>query len=187
MAKSGSISGNIEKVTSKSAEASTIDAFDLIGNKLDPEMVGSIGYKRYEVNAFGKRIREISISQGESGKTFKTTLDLELQKFSTKLLKDKAGSVCVMDIYKGDIVIMASSPIFDPNKFVHGISQKDWKQLTQHRGKPLVNKAMSGLYPPGSTIKTLVTISALENDVVNPKMIQQCKGHIELLRYFGCR
>jgi penicillin-binding protein 2 len=76
-------------------------------NKLDPEMVGSIGYKRYEVNAFGKRIREISISQGQSGKTFKTTLDLELQKFSTKLLKDKAGSVCVMDIYKGDIVIMA--------------------------------------------------------------------------------
>jgi len=149
-------------------------------NKLDPEMVGSIGYKRYEVNAFGKRIKEISISQGESGKTFKTTLDLELQKLSTKLLKDKTGSVCVMDIYKGDIVIMASSPTFDPNKFVHGISQKDWKQLTQHRGKPLVNKAMSGLYPPGSTIKTLVTISALENDVVNPKMVQQCKGHIEL-------
>ena len=149
-------------------------------NKLDPEMVGSIGYKRYEVNAFGKRIKEISISQGQPGKTFKTTLDLELQQFSTKLLKDKAGAVCVMDIYKGDIVIMASSPTFDPNKFVHGISQKDWKQLTQHRDKPLVNKAVSGLYPPGSTIKTLVTISALENDVVNPKMIQQCKGHIEL-------
>jgi len=149
-------------------------------NKLDPKMVGSIGYKRYEVNAFGKRIREISINQGQSGKTFKTTLDLELQKFSTKLLKDKAGSVCVMDIYKGDIIIMASSPTFDPNKFVHGISQKDWKQLIQHRDKPLVNKAISGLYPPGSTIKTLVTISALENDVVNPKMVQQCKGRIEL-------
>jgi len=149
-------------------------------NKLDPEMVGSIGYKRYEVNAFGKRIKEISISQGQSGKTFKTTLDLELQKFSTKLLKDKAGSVCVMDIYKGDIIVMASSPTFDPNKFVHGIGQKDWKQLIQHRDKPLVNKAVSGLYPPGSTIKTLVAISALENDVVNPKMVQQCKGHIEL-------
>jgi len=149
-------------------------------NKLDPEMVGSIGYKRYEVNAFGKRIREILISQGQSGKTFKTTLDLKLQKFSTELLKKKAGSVCVMDIYKGDVVIMASSPTFDPNKFVHGIGQKDWKQLIQHRDKPLVNKAVSGLYPPGSTIKTLVTISALENDVVNPKMVQQCKGYIEL-------
>ena len=149
-------------------------------NKLDPEMVGSIGYKRYEVNAFGKRIREISISQGQSGKTFKTTLDLELQKFSTKLLKDKAGSVCVMDIYKGDVVVMASSPTFDPNKFVHGIGQKDWNQLIQHRDKPLMNKAVSGLYPPGSTIKILVTISALENDVVSPKMVQQCKGYIEL-------
>ena len=137
-------------------------------------ILGSIGYKRYEVNAYGKRIREISIGQGQSGKTFKTTLDLEIQKLSTKLLKDKAGSICVMDIYKGDIVIMASSPTFDPNKFVHGINQKDWNQLIQHRDKPLVNKAISGLYPPGSTIKTLVTISALENDVVNPKMVLQC-------------
>ena len=149
-------------------------------NKLDSEVIGSIGYKRYEVNAFGKRIREISIDQGKPGKTFKTTLDLELQDYSQKLLENKAGSICVMDIYRGDIVTMVSSPVFDPNKFVHGINKKDWKELINHRDKPLVNKAISGLYPPGSTIKMLVTISALENDIVNPKKVHNCTGFIEL-------
>ena len=78
-----------------------------------------------------------------------------------------------MDIYRGDIIAMVSSPIFDPNKFVHGINKKDWKDLIKHRDKPLINKSISGLYPPGSTIKTLAAISALENDVFNPKMVIQ--------------
>ena len=149
-------------------------------NKLDSEIVGSIGHKRYEVNAFGKRIREVSIDQGKQGKNFKTTLDLDLQKTASDALNNKAGSVCVMDIYRGDIIAMVSSPSFDPNKFVHGISHNDWKELIGHRDKPLVNKSVAGLYPPGSTIKMLVAISALENDVVNTKMVQQCTGHIEL-------
>ncbi len=149
-------------------------------NKLDSEIIGNVGHKRYEVNAFGKRIKEVSIDQGKSGKNFRTTLDLELQKLSSKLLEGKAGSVCVMDIYRGDIIAMVSSPIFDPNKFVHGINNKDWKELMTHRDKPLINKAISGLYPPGSTIKTIVALSALENDTASTKMVQRCTGSIEL-------
>ncbi len=149
-------------------------------NKLDAEVIGSIGYKRYEVNAYGKRIKEISIDQGRPGKTFHTTLDLDIQKYSQELLKEKAGSICVMDIYRGDIITMVSSPTFDSNKFVHGINTKDWKKLINHRDKPLVNKSISGLYPPGSTIKTLVAISALENDIVSPKKSYNCTGFIEL-------
>ena len=114
------------------------------------------------------------------GKNFKTTIDNEVQKFASELLKEKSGSICVMDIYTGDIVALASGPTFDPNKFVHGISLKDWKNLIQHPRKPLMNKAISGLYPPGSTIKPIVALSALENDVVSPKLIVQCKGSIEL-------
>jgi len=148
-------------------------------NKLDSEIIGNVGHKRYEVNAFGKRIKEVSIDKGEAGKNFRTTLDLELQNLSSQLLEDKAGSICVMDIYRGDIVTMVSSPIFDPNKFVHGINNKDWKELLNHRDKPLVNKSISGLYPPGSTIKGLVAISALENDVVNTKMLRRCTGSID--------
>ena len=148
-------------------------------NKLASDIIGNVGHKRYEVNAFGKRIKEVSIDQGKIGKSFRTTLDLELQNLSSKLMEGKAGSICVMDIYSGDIVTMVSSPVFDPNKFVHGINIKDWKELINHRDKPLVNKAIAGLYPPGSTIKGLVAISALENDIVNTKMLRRCTGSID--------
>ena len=149
-------------------------------NKLDSKVIGDVGYKRYEVNAYGKRIKEISIDPGKSGENFRTTLDLDVQKLSSKLLEGKSGTVCVMDIYRGDIVSMVSSPVFDSNKFVHGINKKDWNSLIKHRDKPLINKAVAGLYPPGSTIKLLSAISALENDVFNPKTTIRCQGHIEL-------
>ena len=149
-------------------------------NRLDSKAIGDVGYKRYEVNAFGKRIKEISIDPGKPGKNFITTLDLDVQKLSSELLKGKSGTVCVMDIYRGDIVAMVSSPIFDSNKFVHGINQKDWNSLIKNKKKPLINKAVAGLYPPGSTIKLLSAISALENDIFNPKTVIHCKGHIEL-------
>ena len=149
-------------------------------NKLDSEVIGEVGYKRYEVNAYGKRIKEISIDPGKSGKNFRTTLDLDVQEIAAKQLEGQSGSVCVMDIYKGDIIAMVSSPVFDPNHFVHGIDQKNWDKLIKHRDKPLINKAIAGLYPPGSTIKLLAAISALENDVFNTKKIIRCTGSIEL-------
>ena len=149
-------------------------------NQLDSKVIGNVGYKRYEVNAYGKRIREISIDPGKAGENFRTTLDLEVQQLAADQLKGKSGSVCVMDIYRGDIIAMVSAPTFDPNKFVHGINQKDWKDLIKHRDKPLINKSVAGLYPPGSTIKTLAAISALENDTFNPKTVISCKGWIEL-------
>ena len=149
-------------------------------NKLDSDVIGEVGYKRYEVNAYGKRIKEISIDPGRSGKNFRTTLDLDVQETASKHLEGKSGSVCVMDIYRGDIIAMVSSPGFDPNKFVHGIDQKSWKGLITHRDKPLINKAVAGLYPPGSTIKMLAAISALETDTFNPKTAINCKGSIEL-------
>ena len=147
---------------------------------LNQTIIGLPGYQRYEVNAFGKKIREIKSVSGKTGKNFKTTLDNEVQKFASKLLINKNGSICVMDIYTGDIVAMVSSPTFNSNKFVHGISTNDWKKLLDDPGKPLLNKAISGLYPPGSTIKPIVALSALENDVISPKFTIKCEGKIEL-------
>jgi len=148
--------------------------------KLDKEIIGKIGFQRYEVNAFGKRIKEIQINEGQAGKSFKTTLDYEVQKYTNELLQDKAAAVCVMDIYNGDIVSLVSSPTFQPNAFVHGLDKKYWNSLITDGKKPLTNKAMSGLYPPGSTIKTLVALSALENGIIKPQDTFRCKGKIEL-------
>tara|TARA_Y100000590_G_C15661766_1_gene992967 strand:- start:257 stop:1729 length:1473 start_codon:yes stop_codon:yes gene_type:complete len=147
---------------------------------LNGEIIGEPGIQRFEVNAYGKRIKELELFKGKEGKNFRTTIDQEVQKYTTTLMEGKSGSVCVMDIYTGDIISIVSSPTFDPNKFVHGISYEDWQLLISDKKKPLINKPLAGLYPPGSTIKPIVALSALENDVINPKKIIQCKGSIEL-------
>ena len=147
---------------------------------LDKEMLGSPGYFRYEVNAYGKKIRQVSINSGSKGKTFRTTLDNEVQIFAAKLLENVSGAACVMDIYNGDIISMVSSPTFNPNSFIHGIKTKEWNNILNNRDKPMINKAISGLYPPGSTIKTLTALSALENDIINTKLYVECKGYIDL-------
>ena len=149
-------------------------------HKLDKDIIGKVGFQRYEVNAYGKRIKQIKLDTGQAGQDYRLTIDKEIQKFSTELLADKAASICVMDIFNGDIVTMASSPNYDPNAFVHGIDKAYWKQLISNDLKPLNNKAISGLYPPGSTIKTIVALSALENDVWNPKKYLSCTGVTEL-------
>jgi len=147
---------------------------------LNEGMIGQPGLQRFEVNAYGKRIKELKLIQGTPGKNYRITLDIEVQKFASELLKDKSGSICVMDIYTGDLVAMVSSPTFDANKFVHGIASKDWQDLINNEKKPLINKSIAGLYPPGSTIKPLVALSALENDVISPNTTTECKGEIEL-------
>ena len=148
--------------------------------KLDEKMIGKVGFQRYEVNAYGKRIKQIQVDQGKSGESFTTTLDLEVQKYVAEIIKDKAAAVCVMDIYNGDIISLNSSPSYNPNSFVHGIERKYWKDLINNDKKPLTNKAISGLYPPGSTIKTLVALSALENGIYISSNKVKCSGKIEL-------
>ena len=148
--------------------------------KLDEKIIGKVGFQRYEVNAFGKRIKEIQINEGQAGMSFKTTLDYEVQKYTNELIKDEAAAVCVMDIYSGDIVSLVSAPTFEPNAFVHGLDKEYWNSLIKNEKKPLTNKAISGLYPPGSTIKTLVALSALENKIIKPSDTFRCTGKIEL-------
>ena len=143
------------------------------------EMIGKPGLQRFEVNAFGKRIKELKLINGTPGKDFRTTIDQEIQRFAGEAIKGFSGSVCVMDIYTGDIVSMVSSPTFDPNKFVHGISQNDWDELLNNTRKPLINKPLAGLYPPASTIKPIVALSALENDVISTKHFIECKGSVD--------
>ena len=148
-------------------------------SSLDEEMLGTPGYLRYEVNAYGKRIKQVSTNVGLRGKTYRTTLDFDIQKTSAQALENVSGAVCVMDIYNGDIVSMVSSPNFNPNSFVHGVDEKEWKELRNNIDKPMLNKAISGLYPPGSTIKTLTALSALENDIVSPNLSIKCDGYID--------
>ena len=146
----------------------------------EKELIGTNSVQRYEVNAYGKRINQIDYVEGEAGKTIKLTIDSEIQKLTQELLKDKSGSISVMDIYTGEIIAMNSSPSFDPNLFLYGVDFQKWNEIKKDPLKPLLNKTLSGLYAPGSTIKPIVALSALENDVLSTKMQVRCQGKIEM-------
>ena len=148
--------------------------------RFENELIGTNSIQRYEVNAFGKRINQIDFQEGKKGSTIKLTIDTEIQKMTAELLKDKAGSISVMDIYTGEIIAMNSSPSFDPNLFLYGIDEKIWNEIKSDPLNPLLNKTISGLYSPGSTIKPLVALSALENDVIRTSMQIKCSGKVEM-------
>ena len=148
--------------------------------KFENELIGTNSIQRYEVNAFGKRINQIDFKEGSKGQTINLTIDTEIQKLTSDLLRDKAGSISVMDIYTGDIIAMNSSPSFDPNLFLYGIDEKLWNSIKSDPLNPLLNKTVSGLYSPGSTIKPIVALSALENDVIRPDKQVKCEGKVEM-------
>ena len=146
----------------------------------EKELIGSNDIERYEVNAYGRRISQLEFQKGKRGKTLRLTIDTEIQKLANELLKDQAGSICVMDIYTGAIIAMHSSPSFDPNLFVFGISKDDWQLIRNDPKKPLVNKTLQGNYSPGSTIKPIVALSALENGIINTNFTVKCTGKTEM-------
>ncbi|WP_440917120.1 penicillin-binding protein 2 [Candidatus Pelagibacter sp.] len=146
----------------------------------EEKLIGTNDIERYEVNAYGRRISQLEFQKGEKGKTLRLTIDTEVQKLANELLKDKAGSICVMDIYTGAVIAMHSSPSFDPNLFVFGIGQDDWQLIRNDPMKPLVNKTLQGNYSPGSTIKPIVALSALENGIVNTSFTVRCTGKTEM-------
>jgi len=146
----------------------------------EEKLIGTNDIERYEVNAYGRRISQLEFQKGKRGETLRLTIDTEVQKLTNELLKDKAGSICVMDIYTGAIIAMHSSPSFDPNLFVFGISQDDWQLIRNDPMKPLVNKTLQGNYSPGSTIKPIVALSALENGIINTNFTVKCTGKTEM-------
>ena len=148
--------------------------------KFENHLIGTNAIQRYEVNAYGKRINQLEFQKGSQGNKIRLTLDTEVQKLSAKLLLNKAGSISVMDIYTGDIIAMYSSPSYDPNLFLFGISQDEWELIRNNPLKPLIHKTISGLYSPGSTIKPIVALSALENKIINPNFKVKCTGKTEL-------
>ena len=146
----------------------------------EKQLIGTNSVERYEVNAYGRRISQLAFQKGNKGETINLTIDSKIQELANQLLAKKAGSICVMDIFTGSIIAMHSSPSFDPNLFVFGISQDDWQLIRNNPMKPLVNKSLSGNYSPGSTIKPIVALSALEHEIISPNFTVKCEGKKEM-------
>ena len=158
-----------------------------VEKKLEKHLRGTAGVSRVEVNASGRVMRELNRTQGKSGENIHLTIETNLQKFASERLKGMSASSVLMEVETGDILSLVSTPSYNPNNFVLGISKSNWNTLLNDERKPLLNKATSGAYPPGSTFKMVVAAAALELGLIglNDKIF--CPGFYELgSRKFHC-
>lgn len=149
-------------------------------NKLERNLRGSAGTRRIEVNAAGRIMRELDRQEGQAGKDIQLTLDSRLQSYVQARLEGQSAGAVVIDLENGDLRAIASAPAFDPNKFVRGISVKDWTDLNDNKYRPLAAKAVQGAYPPGSTFKMVTALAAFEAGVVAPDETVYCPGHTDV-------
>lgn len=156
-----------------------------IERMLEEELRGRAGIRNMEVNAYGLGVRELDIEDSTAGQDISLSIDAELQKFTSEQISDKGGvgksggSVIVMDVQTGEIVTLVSTPGFNPNKFVEGISHEEWQQLKDNQDNPLINKAISTQYAPGSTFKIIVALAGLAKGVIGPNTRHYCPGYMD--------
>ena len=152
-----------------------------IEKQQDLRLRGKAGNSQLEVNALGRVIRELSRQKGQPGDDVMLTVDLGIQNVAIEKLRDKkSAAAVVMDVNTGGIIALASVPGYDPNAFNTGLTRKQWRDITRDPLAPLTNKAVSGLYAPGSTFKMVVAMAALEHGVIKPEQKVFCRGHVEL-------
>jgi len=155
--------------------------------KYETTLRGRAGAKRVEVNALGRVMRELDRREGTAGANLQLTVDAKLQAYTTARLGTESASVVVMDCTTGDILSIASVPGYDPNKFVRGISYKDYGELRDNDHRPLASKTVQDAYPPGSTFKMVTVLAALEAGLITPNETFYCPGHLEVSgRKFHC-
>ena len=147
---------------------------------MEDDLRGAAGNSRIEVNSVGRVMRELERTEGKPGKDLRLTIDADVQNFVQARLGDESAACVVMDVDNGDIIAAASSPSFDPNLFVRGISNLDYSILTSNDHRPLANKVVQGVYPPGSTFKMMTALAALEAGVIDLDTRISCKGYIEM-------
>ncbi|MCU0854567.1 MAG: penicillin-binding protein 2 [Rhodobacteraceae bacterium] len=153
----------------------------------EDELRGKAGTRRIEINAAGRVMRELGRDEGTPGADIQLTVDYRLTNFIKERLKGESAAVVVMDVETGDLVAIASSPAYDPNLFVRGISGPDYRALTEDKYRPLADKTVQGTYPPGSTYKMVTALAALQDGKIRPSDTVYCPGHYQLgNRRFHC-
>lgn len=146
----------------------------------DERLRGKSGTIKLEVNAYGRVMNEIERDAGIQGESITTTLDSRLQKAAYEAFGENSGAAVVLNVNTGEILALVSTPSFDPNLFTNGISYKHWNELLNNERTPLINKAVSGQYSPGSTFKVVVALAALEAGVINTNTRFFCNGRMDV-------
>ena len=147
----------------------------------DIRLRGAAGTSEIEVNAFGRVVRELGHRPGQPGEDIVLGLDMALQEFAARRCAREPSVACVLlDAVMGDVLALLSTPSFDPMQFSTGLTQAAWQELSTDPRHPLTDKAVGGIYPPGSTFKPAVALAALEAGVITPETGVSCPGHLDL-------
>ncbi len=148
---------------------------------------GTAGSRRVEVNAVGRVMRELDRRDGEAGGDVTLTIDADLQSYTQARMGAESAATVAMDVHSGEILASVSSPSFDPNLFVRGISSADYAALNDGRLRPMSNKTVQGTYPPGSCFKMVTALAALEAGEIDDEERVFCPGHRDISgRRFHC-
>jgi len=153
----------------------------------DAFLKGEEGGKQIEVDARGRQRRLLSVKEPQRGQDIQLTIDARIQRLAFDILDDKSGTIIVMDLDTGGILGMVSAPAFDPNVLVSSRYAKEAASIFIDEGAPLLNRAIKGLYPPGSVFKTIVSLAGLVTKKIEPSTTYFCKGSYKLgRRRFRC-
>ena len=159
---------------------------DGLEQQFEQRLRGEPGARRTEVTASGRIVRELDTREDTPGAPLRLTIDAALQDYAARRLGPESGAVVVMDTVTGDLLAMASMPSFDPNSFSDGIGRVEYSMLNENERKPLLDKTLRSLYPPGSTVKPGVAM-ALMKAGIDPDESVYCGGGLQVgNRYFRC-
>jgi penicillin-binding protein 2 len=174
--------GYIGRINQKEAEAledepddvqANYQGTDYIGKlgveqSYERELHGTTGFEEVETTAGGRAVRRLKASPPTPGNTVRLSIDIKLQQLVEQLYGERRGALVAIDPKSGEILAFVSKPTFDPNLFVDGIDPENWKDLNESIDKPLLNRALNGLYAPGSTFKPYMALAALETGKRKP-------------------
>jgi len=142
-----------------------------------PELHGVTGFERLEIDAAGRGIRRLSRTPAQPGNNVSLTLDIRLQEVAERAFGDRRGALVALEPATGGVLAFVSKPGYDPNLFVDGIDPQSWEALMSSPDRPLNNRAIAGLYPPGSTFKPFMALAALELGKRTPESVIQDPGY----------
>ncbi|MCX7108319.1 MAG: penicillin-binding protein 2 [Methylococcales bacterium] len=151
-----------------------------IERSYENELHGKTGYAEIETNVQARLLNTLNEVNPDPGANLYLTLDIDLQKTAYDALAGFNGAVVAIDIKTGGVLAFVSRPGFDPNPFVVGIANEDYQDLQSSENQPLYNRALRGLYPPGSTIKPFIALAGLENAAINPEQKLYCPGYYQI-------
>ncbi len=187
------VSGYVGEVSARELQSDPVYRMgDMVGKtglerRWEKYLRGINGGQQVEVDSLGRRLRVLREVEEVPGHTLRLTIDRDLQLAADRALGEREGSVVALDPRNGEVLAMVNHPSFDPNVFARGVRKEEWRALLEDRTNPLMNRAIQGQYPPGSTFKFVVAVAALAEGVINPFTYVHCPGGMNFgNRFFRC-